>query len=52
MQQRIKELKQLASKTDSEVDRRKKGRKASNKKKDNIKLLKTKLNIIRGNLSL
>ena len=52
MQQRIKELKQLASKTASEVDRRKKGRKASSKEKDNIKLLKKKLNITRGDLSL
>ena len=52
MQQRMKELKQLASKTASEVDRRKKGRKASSKEKDNIKLLKKKLNITRGDLSL
>ena len=52
MQQRMKELKQLASKTASEVDSRKKGRKASSKEKDNIKLLKKKLNITRGDLSL
>ena len=52
MQKRMKELKQLASKTASEVDRRKKGRKASSKEKDNIKLLKKKSNITRGDLSL
>ena len=52
MQQRMKELKQLASKTASEVGRRKKGRKASSKEKDNIKLLKKKLNITREDLSL
>ena len=51
MQQRMKELKQLVSKTTSEVDKRKKGRKASIKEKDKIKLLKKKLNITRGDLS-
>ena len=47
----MKELKQLASKTAREIDRRKKGQKASSKEKDNIKLLKKKLNITRGDLS-
>ena len=48
----MKELKQLASKTASELDRRKKSQKASSKEKDNIKLQKKKLNITRGDQSL
>ena len=48
----MRELKQLVSKTASEIDRKKKGRKASIKEKENIKLLKKKLNITRGDLSI
>ena len=40
MQQQLKEMKKLTSKTASEIDRRKNGRKASDKEKENIGLIK------------
>ena len=52
MQQQLKEMKKLASKTASEINRRKKSRKASNKEKKNIELLKRKMNITRGVLAI
>ena len=52
MQQKMKEIKQLTSKTASEIDRRKKGRKASTIEKKNISVIKIKMNITRGDLSL
>ena len=50
MQQQLREMKKLTSKTASEIDRRKNGRKASNKEKENIGLIKRKMNITRGDL--
>ena len=41
-------MKQLALKTASKIDRRKKNRKALSKEKENIKLLKKKLNVTEG----
>ena len=52
MQQQLKEMKKLTSKTASEIDRRKKSQKASNKEKENIELLKRKIKITRGDLSI
>ena len=52
MQQQLKEMKKLTSKTTSEIDRRKNGRKASDKEKENIGLIKRKMNITRGDLSI
>ena len=52
MQQQLKEMKKLTSKTASEIDRRKNGRKASDKEKENIGLMKRKMNITRGDLSI
>ena len=45
-------MKKLTSKTAREIDRRKNGRKASNKEKENIGLIKRKMNITRGELSI
>ena len=52
MQQQLKEMKKLTLKTASEIDRRKNGRKASDKEKKNIGLIKRKMNITRGDLSI
>ena len=52
MQQQLKEMKKQTSKTASEIDRRKNGRKASDKEKKNIELIKRKMNITRGDLSI
>ena len=51
MQQQLKEMKKLTSKTASDIDRRKNGRKASDKEKENIGLMQRKINI-RGDLSI
>ena len=52
MQQQLKAMKKLTSKTASEIDRRKNGRKTSDKEKENIGLIKRKLNITRGDFSI
>ena len=52
MQQQLKEMKKLTSKIASEISRRKNGRKASDKEKENIGLIKRKMDITRGDLSI
>ena len=52
MQRQLKEIKKLTSKTASEIDRITKSRKASNKVKKNIGLLKRNMNITKEDLSI